>query len=82
MMNTRVTVGRGRTLVKYKLGTTFAFLHGAPKDILLFPHLQHIVVRLRQIQAVMLGKSLAHFTYYLPFYFYSLQLTCKGKHFF
>jgi hypothetical protein len=27
---------------------------------LLLPHLQHVVVRLRQVQAVVFGKSLAH----------------------
>ena len=60
VVNTRVSVSRGRALIEYKLRTAFTLFHRAPKDILLLPHLQHVVVRLRQVQAVVFGKSLAH----------------------
>ena len=55
-----MAVGRGRPLEEYKLRTALALVDGAPEDVLLLPHLQHVVVRLRQVQAVMFGKSLIH----------------------
>jgi hypothetical protein len=60
VMNSGMTVGRGRSLEEYKLWATLTFRHGTPEDVLLLPHLQYVVIRLRQVQAIMLGKSLTH----------------------
>ena len=42
-----VAVGRGRSLIEHKLRTALTLFDRAPKNILLFPHLQYVVVRLR-----------------------------------
>ena len=66
VVDSGVTIGRWRTLEKYKLRTTFSLRHGAPEDIFLLPHLQHVIIRLHQIQAFVFGKSLAHkYRYFL-----------------
>ena len=64
VVNAGVSVGRRRTLEEHKLRTTLALVHRAPEDILLLPHLQDVIVHLRQVQAVMLGKSLTHIANY------------------
>ena len=77
-----VSVGRGGTLIEYKLRTAFPLLDGAPKDIVFLPPLQHVVVRLRQVQAGMLGKSLSHTVMIDNILFCVLNLRCKGNHLF
>ena len=59
-MNTRVTIGRGRTLEEYKLGAALTLFHRAPEHVLLSPHLKDVAVHLCQVQSTMLGKFL-HF---------------------
>jgi hypothetical protein len=60
MVDAWVTVSRGRSLKEDKLWTALTFFNGAPEHILLTPHLKDVVVHLRQIQAIMLGKFLRH----------------------
>jgi hypothetical protein len=60
MVDARMTVSRGRTLEKYKLGTALALFDRTPEHILFSPHLKDVVVHLSQIQAVMFGKFLGH----------------------
>ena len=60
VMDTRMTVGRGRPLKEYKLRTALTLLYRAPEHVLLSPHLKDVVIHLCQVQAVMFGKSFSH----------------------
>ena len=61
MVNAGVTVGRGRTLEEYELGTALTLVHRAPEYILLTPTIQHVVVHLGQVQAARFSKLFSHF---------------------
>jgi hypothetical protein len=60
MMNARMTIGRRGTFKEYKLRTAFTLRYRATKHVFILPHLQYVVIRLRQIQAGMLSESLYH----------------------
>ena len=63
MVDARVTVGRGRTLVENKLRTALTLFHGAAEHVLTLPLLKNLVVHLCQVQAFVLGKSFRHSIY-------------------
>ena len=60
VVNTRMSISRGRTLEEYKLWTSLTFINRTPEYVFLAPHLQDIIVNLGQIQAVMFCKLLCH----------------------
>ena len=60
VMNTRVSICRGRTFKEYKLWTAFPFFDGAMKNVVLFPFRQYLFVSFLQIQTLMFGKSFTH----------------------
>ena len=72
MVNTGVSVSRGRTLEENKLRASFTLFYRAPEDILLTPHVQDIIIHLGQIQAIMFCKLLCHILLSLAYTFLTL----------
>ena len=46
VVNSGMTICRGRSFKKDKLGTSLAFLNTTPEDIVLLPRVQHVVIHL------------------------------------
>ena len=61
VVNTGVTVGRGRSLEENELGTALTLVYRAPEYILLLPTFEQVVVHLGQVQAARFGKLFSHF---------------------
>ena len=63
VMNSRMTIGRWRTLIEYELWATLTFINTLVEDIILHPLFQHLLISLCKVQTFMLGKSLSHNSY-------------------
>ena len=64
MVNARMAVCRGRSLIEYKLRTSLTFLDALMEYVLGIPLLQYLLVGCVQVKAVMFGKFLGHFLYF------------------
>ena len=69
VVDTRMSVGRGRTLEEYELRTALTLFDRAPEHVFLSPHLQDVIVDFGQIQTTVLGKFLSHILLFYLFTF-------------
>ena len=60
VVNTRHTICRGRTFVKYERRMSLTFCHTAGENIIFIPFLQHFLVHLRKVELRILSKFFAH----------------------
>ena len=71
VMDTGMTVGRGRSFVENELWTAFALVDGLVEDVVFLPFGQHFFVGLWEVECFMLGKFLSHV--FIPFLFFRWQ---------
>ena len=60
VVDARMTVGRGRTLVEHKLRTALALRDTAVENVVLLPLFENLIVRFGQVHRLMFGKSFCH----------------------
>ena len=64
VVDARMAVGRGRTLVEHKLRTAFALRDTAVENVVFLPLLENLIVRLGQVHRLMFGKFLCHIVFF------------------
>ena len=64
VVDARMAVGRGRTLVEHKLRTAFALRDTAVENVVFLPLLENLIVRFRQVHRLMFGKFLCHIVFF------------------
>ena len=67
VVNARVAVSRGRTLIEYELWTALSFCDTAVEDVFLFPLFEHLPIGLGQVHRLVFGKSLSHCFFLIDF---------------
>ena len=60
VVDARMTIGRGRSLVKDKLRTALALRNTTVENVLLFPLSENLIVRFRQVHRLVFSEFLCH----------------------
>ena len=81
MVNSRMSVSRGRPLEEYELWTSFTFIYSLVEHVVSVPLLKYVFIHLSQIQAIVFGKFLSHnYSYrsmlFIPLIIRHLVVTC------
>ena len=69
MVNARMAICRGRSLIENKLRTSLTLLDALQEHILCIPLVQYLLVGLIQVQTVVFGKFLSHIFLLLTLFF-------------
>ena len=74
MVNARMAICRGRSLIENKLRTSLTLLDALQEHILCIPLVQYLLVGLIQVQTVVFGKFLSHIFLLLTLFFIPLLI--------
>jgi len=79
MVDTRHTIGRGRSFEKHERRTTFTFCHTLGENLVFVPFLQHFSVHFGKVELRIFGKLLTHLDIYdLTIYDLLLLVIARG----